>query len=75
MILAKKILSIAALAAMFVTNGLAAQEPEQAQEQQAQPQYRLPGQHSAEHGTLIAHQDYGTVEAPNTMEYIDQLFS
>ncbi len=49
--------------AAFVAGGVSAQE------------YKLPGQHNEQHGTLIANQDFGTVEAPNTMEYMEHLFS
>ena len=59
----KKITCVAALMAVFAVNGVSAQE------------YKLPGQHNAQHGTLIANQDFGTVDAPNTTEYMEMLFN
>ncbi len=62
--LSNKIILLGALAAMFIAGpGVSAQE------------YKLPGQHAEQHGTLIASQSNGAVEVANTTEYLEAIFN
>ena len=37
--------------------------------------YRLPGQHTQQHGDLIASQSHGTLDVENTQKYLEALFA
>ena len=37
--------------------------------------YRLPGQHTQQHGDLIASQNHSSMEVDNTTKYLEALFA